>query len=1167
MLFGIFIIFVFVSLCINFKGFLNNNSFIVNSTVWAEGLDNQKPTTPENLICLSLTGSTVDLMWDSSIDNVGVKYYKIFRNGKEIATSNTTEYTDKGLKSKKTYTYSIKACDFSGNISDMSSKIDVTPDSNKKNSKPGERNLSESIKKSVEKNNVNSILNTNLNLNSSSTEEAYLFAATGAEFTLVRMDDSTIKSWGRNAYGQLGLGDTTNRNTPTAINGLTGVKQISAGNAHVLALMEDGTVKAWGYNNYGQLGLGDTTNRSIPTTITGLSNVKQIVAGYDHSLALMNDGTVKSWGYNNKGQLGSGNTTNSSTPISVSGLIGVKQIAAGLYDSFALLNDGTVMSWGANDYGKLGTGDTSYTYKNIPTLITGLSEVKQLEVGYDHAFALMENGTVKAWGNNAQSRLGLGDTTNRSSPTTITGLTNVTELIAGRLHSIACLEDGTVLAWGANPYGQLGVGDTTGRTTPAVISGLSGISQIVTGPISNHSLVMMNDGTVKTWGYNYYGQLGLGDSTNRNVPTLISGLQFNVSPELNITAPIENDIFSEIDTNYIPTIEVYDINNDNLTCKYYIDNETSPRDTITITGTALGQTVTFSSLDISSLDEGNHTILFEVSDGIASPVVTGIQFMVDKSGPAFESFTAASTISSITVGGSAQDSIAGLNLLPYRFTIGSEISSWVTDTTFTTQNTLTPNTEYTVIFEAKDAKGHIANNTQNVFTKADAPSLTVNNVSSNTLTIGISDNNPNTTQYLISINNGSSYVSSNGTLTITPTWIEISTKIKNITGLIPETEYSIQIKAKNGADIETQLSQEVIGTTLEQYNDTEAPTTPQNLAVQSKTINTVTLSWDESTDNINVIRYDILNGTDIIGSTNGETTFTVTDVIANSLYEFTVKAKDAAGNLSLESNIVEYTLLLNEIDRASDGIVTASNEDLGSKENAFDDILTANWSINSNSGWIQYQFSDGNKYVVTKYTLTSAYNSPESDPKDWTIKGSNDGTNWVTLDTRTGENFTSRMQKKSYTFNNTIAYEYYRLEITNHSGDILQITEIELVEQLVDESTILFQKNYIIQNSSGKIYFVMQLPSDLNNIQNYKFIITYNINDFEVLDLCALTSSKELSTGSVSDTSIVIDKYEPGYIKILYNNSIFFNNSFVNIISFKIKNNDGSSLTYYIETN
>lgn len=1147
------LVFVFISLCIIF---LNNNSFIMDSTVRAEGLDNQKPTTPENLIYLSLTESTVDLMWDNSIDNVGVKYYKIFRNGKEIGISNTTEYTDKGLKSKNTYTYTVKACDFSGNISGMSNKIDVTPDPNKKNSKPGERNPSELIQKSI--------LNINLNLNSSSTEEAYLFAATGAEFTLVRIDDGTIKSWGRNAYGQLGLGDTNNRNTPIAINGLTGVKQISAGNAHVLALMEDGTVKAWGYNNYGQLGLGDTTSRSTPTTIAGLTNVKQIVAGYDHSLALMTDGTVKSWGYNNKGQLGSGNTTNSSTPISVSGLTGVKQIAAGLYDSFALLNDGTVMSWGANDYGKLGTGDTSYTYKNIPTLITGLSQVKQLSVGYDHAFALMENGTVKAWGNNAQSRLGLGDTTNRSSPTTITGLTNVVELIAGRLHSIACLEEGTVLAWGANPYGQLGVGDTTGRTTPAVISGLSGISQIVTGPISNHSLVMMNDGTVKTWGYNYYGQLGLGDSTNRNVPALISGLQFNVSPELNITAPIENDIFSETDINYIPTIEVSDINNDNLTCKYYIDNETSPRDTITVTDIALGQTVTFSSLDMSSLDEGSHTIVFEVSDGIASPVVTGVQFMVDKSGPVFESFTTASTISSITVGGSAQDNIAGLDLLPYRFTIGTEISSWVTDTTYNTQNTLTPNTEYTVIFEAKDIKGHIANNTQNVFTKADAPSLTVNNASSTTLTIGISDNNPNSTKYLISINNGSSYVSSNGALTTMPTWIEIPTKIKNITGLIPKTEYSIQIKAKSGADIETVLSQAVIGTTLEQYNDTEAPTTPQNLAVQSKTINSLTLSWEQSTDNIEVTGYDIFNGTDIVGSTNGETTFTLMNVIANNPYEFTVKARDAAGNLSLGSNIVEYTLLLNEIDRASYSIVTASNEDLGSKENAFDDILTTNWSINSSSGWIQYQFSGGNKYVIAKYTLTSASNSPESDPKDWVLKGLNDGINWVTLDTRTDEDFTSRMQKKSYTFSNITAYEYYRFEITNHSGNILQIGEIELIEQSVDNSTILFQKNYVIQNATGNVYFVMQIPQGITNIQSCKFIINYNVNEFEVLDLCALTPTIEASSGTIAGTNIIISDYEPGMIELTLNSQNGEDGNVINIFKFKPKIIGNLELQYLI---
>lgn len=362
--------------------------------------------------------------------------------------------------------------------------------------------------------------------------------AVGADFTLVKLSDGKVNVWGRNSYGQLGLGDKTNRNTPTLIPGLEGVKQLSAGNAHVLALMEDGTVRAWGYNVNGQLGLGNVTNISTPSVITGLTGVKQVIAGYDHSLALMNDGTVKAWGNNSKGQLGLGDMMNRDIPTVIPGLSGVVQIVAGLYDSFALMNDGSVKAWGANDYGKLGTGDTSYTYKNTPVTLDTLSEVKQLAAGYDHVLSLMQDGTVKAWGNNGQGRLGLGDSTNRSNPTVIPTLIGVKQLAAGRLHSLAYLENGNLLAWGANPYGHLGVGDTTGRTTPTVINGLTGIKQIAIGSTSQHTIVIMSDGNIKTWGYNYYGQLGLGDTTNRNIPTDIVG--FNLQTINPLTVKVYN---------------------------------------------------------------------------------------------------------------------------------------------------------------------------------------------------------------------------------------------------------------------------------------------------------------------------------------------------------------------------------------------------------------------------------------------------------------------------------------------------------------------------------------------------------------------------------------------------------------------------------------------------
>ena len=86
--------------------------------------------------------------------------------------------------------------------------------------------------------------------------------------------DGTVMGCGHNGNGQLGLGDTNDRNIPTVIPNLNNVKQISCGGHHTIFLLNDGTVKACGYNSSGQLGLGDTTDRNIPTVIPNLENVK-----------------------------------------------------------------------------------------------------------------------------------------------------------------------------------------------------------------------------------------------------------------------------------------------------------------------------------------------------------------------------------------------------------------------------------------------------------------------------------------------------------------------------------------------------------------------------------------------------------------------------------------------------------------------------------------------------------------------------------------------------------------------------------------------------------------------------------------------------------------------------------------------------------------------------
>ena len=162
----------------------------------------------------------------------------------------------------------------------------------------------------------------------------------------------------------VGLGDTTNRNTPTRVG--TGFVSVAAGHYHSLGLKADGTLWAWGRNNFGQLGLGDTDNRNIPVKVEEDAwPWVAVAAGAYHTLALKADSSLRAWGYNNSGQLGLGNNNDQHAPVFVGA--GYVAVAAGGYHSLGLYNNGDIYSWGYNGYGQLGLGHLND--RNSPTLV------------------------------------------------------------------------------------------------------------------------------------------------------------------------------------------------------------------------------------------------------------------------------------------------------------------------------------------------------------------------------------------------------------------------------------------------------------------------------------------------------------------------------------------------------------------------------------------------------------------------------------------------------------------------------------------------------------------------------------------------------------------------------------------------------------------------------
>ncbi|MDI6788950.1 MAG: RCC1 repeat-containing protein, partial [Planctomycetota bacterium] len=347
--------------------------------------------------------------------------------------------------------------------------------------------------------------------------------ACGANHTLGLRNDGTVFAWGSNGYGQLGIGNTTTQYVPTQT-GLANIISIATGLNHSLALRNDGTVWSWGAGIYGQLGDGtNTTSQTTPVQVIGIDNVVAIAAVDNTSFAVLNDGTVRAWGQNAYSQLQLPSTGINSyqRPFTVT-LTGITAVACGNEHTLAVGSGGTVFAWGYNTYGELGDGDNSTKYTPVQTV--GLSNITAVAAGYNHSLALKNDGTVHSWGRNNYGQLGQGGTTDSNVPLLVPGITTAVAIAACAYSSYALLSDGSVLAWGYNNYGQLGL-PSTGvicYQRPFTVTGVSNIRSVSAG--WDHSLAAQYNNGFWVWGYNNNGQLGLGDTTQRNTPVQVISL-------------------------------------------------------------------------------------------------------------------------------------------------------------------------------------------------------------------------------------------------------------------------------------------------------------------------------------------------------------------------------------------------------------------------------------------------------------------------------------------------------------------------------------------------------------------------------------------------------------------------------------------------------------------
>ena len=354
----------------------------------------------------------------------------------------------------------------------------------------------------------------------------------------------TVYVWGYNGQGRLGLGNTTNTSTPTAIprssfNNKT-IVQIAAGDAHAAALADDGTVFTWGGNGQGPLGDGTTTQKTSPIALpaSAFSNktITKITAGWSHTLALASDGTVFAWGRGDKGQIGNNTTTMTNTsPIALSAAsFGGKTVrtfgtTSGL-NSFIITTDGTVYGWGQNTHGELGIGTTAdrTTPSAIPAASFDNKPVAQIAGSSYRTLGRTTDGSVYIWAQIALSENGEVVTQSSTTPTLIDrsnfGGNAIADIAAGISHNLALATDGSLYIWGQNNMAQFGNGSTTHSTAvfamPASSHGNTVLGKVIAG--GSYSLAATTSSRLYAWGYNYYGQLGDGSTATRSTPVLLT---------------------------------------------------------------------------------------------------------------------------------------------------------------------------------------------------------------------------------------------------------------------------------------------------------------------------------------------------------------------------------------------------------------------------------------------------------------------------------------------------------------------------------------------------------------------------------------------------------------------------------------------------------------------
>jgi alpha-tubulin suppressor-like RCC1 family protein len=307
---------------------------------------------------------------------------------------------------------------------------------------------------------------------------------------------------------------------------------VDGGFVHSCGVTTSGAGYCWGDNFFGQLGDGTATSssyRASPAPVAGGLSFTSISPGVSHTCGRTTSGTAYCWGDNFFGQLGDGTNAERAMPVAVAGGLRFAVVSTGSFHTCGVTTSGAAYCWGDNQSAQLGDGTTERRATPVP--VAGGFRFTRISAGHGHTCGVTTGGVAVCWGDNSSGQLGDGTASpDRASfrpyPGPVVGMRGFARVSAGNVHTCGVTMTGAAYCWGYNVWGQLGDGTTTQRSRPVRVR--SGLRFAAVDAGSYFSCGLTTSGAAYCWGENLDGELGDGTTTARSSPVLVAagGLRF-----------------------------------------------------------------------------------------------------------------------------------------------------------------------------------------------------------------------------------------------------------------------------------------------------------------------------------------------------------------------------------------------------------------------------------------------------------------------------------------------------------------------------------------------------------------------------------------------------------------------------------------------------------------